>query len=469
MSGRRRATSSPRLRFLGAAGTVTGSRFLVERNSSAVLVDCGLYQGAKQLRLRNWHPWPFDIETLEGVVLTHAHIDHSGYLPRLYRLGYRKPVYCTDGTEALLRLLLPDAAHLQMEEAEYANRRGYSKHKPAEPLYTDDDAKGALGLLVAHPYEESFAAGSFLTASLHPAGHLLGSASVLLSWGQDKSRRTMLVSGDLGKYGDPFMRAPDPPKVEPDYLLVESTYGNRGRDDSQVRESLAHIVTSAMDAGGVLIIPSFAVGRTQEVLFYLAGLEREGRIPDINVYVDSPMAINATQIYSRFRDDLNFQWPESDDALVTRRLTFVRTPQESMALNDIASKAVIISASGMATGGRVLHHLRNRLPDERNTVMFAGFQVDGTRGRRLIDGVESIKLLGEEIPVRANVVNFGGFSAHGDREDLVRWVSSLGGPPRRTFVVHGEPVAAEALAARLDEQLGHAAMVPSLDTAVRLT
>jgi metallo-beta-lactamase family protein len=461
--------SSLRLRFLGAAQTVTGSRFLIERDQDSVLVDCGLYQGAKRLRLRNWHPWPYDLRRQEAVVLTHAHIDHSGFLPRLFRLGYRNPVHCTEGTEALLRLLLPDAAHLQMEEAEYANRRGYSKHHPAEPLYTDEDADGALGLLVPHSYDESFQAGSFLDASFHCAGHLLGSASVLLSWEADKGVRRMLVSGDLGKYGDPFMKEPDPPKTQLDYLLVESTYGNRERDDSNVKQQLADIVTTADRAGGVLVIPSFAVGRTQEVLFYLAGLERDGRIPNLNVYVDSPMAINATEIYARFRHDLNFQWPESGDALTTRHLEFVRSPQDSMALNDIKSHAVIISASGMATGGRVLHHLRNRLPDERNTVMFAGFQVDGTRGRKLIDGADTIKLLGEEVPVRARVINFGGFSAHGDRDDLMRWVASLGRPPRRTFVVHGELVAANALAERLDERLGHAASVPAIDSTVRLT
>ena len=460
---------TPRLRFLGAAGTVTGSRFLLELRGRSLLVDCGLYQGLKPLRLRNWHPWPYDLTELSAVVLTHAHIDHSGYLPRLYKLGYRGPVYCTAGTQALLGILLPDAAHLQMEEAEYANRHGYSKHHPAEPLYTDTDAAGALGLLHPVAYRAPVDLGDGEELSFWPAGHLLGAASALIAFGAGAARRRLLASGDLGRYDDDFMADPKPPAEPIDYLLVESTYGDRRHPDDDLDEQLAGLVVSAFERGGLLLIPAFAVGRTQEILFRLARNEKAGRIPVVDVYVDSPMAIDATRIYRTYAEDLNFDWSKTETSLATTRCHFVRKTEESKALHKVAGPAIIVSASGMATGGRVLHHLRQRLTDARNTVLFAGFQVDGTRGRKLVDGATTIKMLGEELSVRARIENLRGFSAHGDRDDLVRWVRELAAVPRRTFVVHGEPTGAMALRDRLDEDLGHDATVAALDETVRLT
>jgi metallo-beta-lactamase family protein len=463
------AKTSPRLRFLGAAGTVTGSRYLLETADRTILVDCGLYQGLKPLRLRNWHPWAYDLARLSAVVLTHAHIDHSGYLPRLYRLGYRGVVHCTPGTEALLKILLPDAAHLQEEEAEFANRYGYSKHHPAEPLYTAADADGALGLLRAADYGAAVDLGAGHELTFHPAGHLLGAASARICFGDGAQRRRLLVSGDIGRYDDDFMADPAPPSGPVDYLLVESTYGNRNHPNDDLDEQLARIVHATMERGGIVLVPAFAVGRTQEVLFRLARLEDAGRIPVLDVYVDSPMAVDATEIYRRFSRDLNFDWSKTPTRLATSRTRFVKKTEDSKKLHEVSGRAIIISASGMATGGRILHHLRRRLPDERNTILFAGYQVDGTRGRKLVDGAPSIKMFGEEVEVRARVEDMRAFSAHGDRDDLLRWVGSLETTPRRTFVVHGEPVAAAALRDRLDEQLGHDAAVAELDGVVRLT
>ena len=456
------------LRFLGAAGTVTGSRYQLEVAGRTLLVDCGLYQGLKPLRLKNWEPWPFDLRALDAVVLTHAHIDHSGYLPRLFKLGYRGPIYCTDGTAALLGLLLPDSARLQMEEADYANRKGYSKHHPAEPLYTEADAEGALSLLRSVEYTAEAELLPGISAAMHPAGHLLGSASVLLQWGAGAAKRRILFSGDLGKYDDPFMRDPQPPSEAVDYLLIESTYGNRKHDDADLDGKLADLVQRSVSRGGVLLIPAFAVGRTQELLFYFSRLERAGKIPMLDVYVDSPMAVDASHIYVRHHEDLNFDWPGEMLALRTERTRFVRSVVESKALADVKGNAIIISASGMATGGRVLHHLTQRAGESRNTILFAGFQVEGTRGRKLIDGAETFRAFGEEWPVHANVENLRAFSAHGDADDLVRWARSLSRPPRRTFVVHGEPRGSETLRDVLESELRHDAMVPELGACMPL-
>jgi metallo-beta-lactamase family protein len=460
--------SSPRLRFLGGAGTVTGSRFLLEHEDTQTLFDCGLFQGRKDLRLRNWKEWPTDISKLTACVVTHGHIDHSGYLPRLAKLGYRGPIYCTPGTAMLLEILLPDAAHLQEMEAGYANKRGYSKHQPALPLYDAADAAKALELLRPVDYGEECSLGGDLKFGFHPAGHLLGSASICVEWPRPNSVRRLLISGDLGRYDDAYMRDPQPPTDPIDYLLIESTYGNRVHEGGAVEEELARIVNDAVARGGVLLIPAFAVGRTQEILFFLRRLEDSGAIPQLPVYVDSPMAINATVAYNNFAGELNFDWDPVSSPIMTANTIFTRTPAESKALAEFRSEAIIISASGMATGGRILHHLAGRIGDPENTIMFAGFQTEGTRGRKLVDGIDTLRLLGDNFPVRAHVENFLRFSAHGDRNDLLRWAGALNGPPRRTFVVHGEAAGAESLSEALASKLGHDSTVAGMGSVVRL-
>lgn len=463
------ANSVPRLRFLGGAGTVTGSRFLLEHQAAQVLIDCGLYQGRKDLRLRNWKPWPTDLSKLDACVITHAHIDHSGYLPRLCKLGYRGPIYCTPGTAELLKILLPDAAHLQESDARFANKKGFSKHHPAQPLYDAADAAAALQCLRPIDYGEVELLGGEVRCSFHPTGHLLGAGSVMLQWGEGEATRRLLVSGDLGRYDDAYMKDPAPPSEPIDYLLIESTYGNRMHEAGSVDAELARIVNSAVARGGILLIPAFAVGRTQEILFYLRRLEEAGSIPRLKVYVDSPMAIDATTTYNNFAGELNFEWDPEHSPIVTSDTTFTRSTARSKELLDVTSEAIIISASGMATGGRILHHLAARIGDSRNTIMFAGFQAEGTRGRSLIDGATKLRMFGEDLPVRAHTENFLRFSAHGDRGDLLRWAKSLTGIPRRTFVVHGEPAGAEALSEALAVELGHDSTVAGIGSVTKLT
>jgi metallo-beta-lactamase family protein len=466
---RKRATAeTARLRALGAAGTVTGSRFLLEHDGASLLVDCGLYQGLKALRARNWKPPTYPVSKIDSIVLTHAHIDHSGYLPRIYRLGYQHSTYVTPGTAALLEILLPDAGHLQEEEASYANRKHYSKHRPALPLFTVEDAHLALDGLRRVPYQTPFHPSRGFDVSFFPAGHLLGSSSVLVSWGDAGRRRTALFSGDVGRYGNAFMADPQPPQTAIDYLIIESTYGDRRHSVDDPSEQLAAVVNDTVERGGVLVVPAFAAGRTQEMLFYLSQLERERAIPVLPVFVDSPMAVSASETYSAYREDLNFAWDDQLNRLATADTTFVRSVQQSKRLQELEGPAIIMSASGMATGGRVLHHLARRLGEPQNTVLFTGFQVDGTRGRKLIEGAETIRLLGQDFPVRCRIADLEGMSAHADRDQLLRWAKSLAVTPRRTFVVHGEPIPAAELARTLTEELGHHAEVPAIDAVIDL-
>ncbi len=459
-----------RLRFLGAAGTVTGSRYLLEAAGPRYSSTAECIRGSSRCGCATGNHGPTDLAKLSAVVLTHAHIDHSGYLPRLYRLGYRGPIHCTQGTRALLEILLPDAARLQEEEAEFANRHGYSKHHPAEPLFTTADAEGVLGLLSPIDYRKEIELEAHVGLNYWPAGHLLGAASAVITVGTGSRQRRVVFSGDVGRYGDDFMAAPQPPRGGVDYLLIESTYGDRSHPKHDVDEQLARVVTESIGRGGVLLIPAFAVGRTQEVLFRLARANRTRRA-DSEARCLRRLADGNRRDQRRiaaFADDLNFDWSRAPTGLATARTRFVRTVAESKSLHDVTGRAVIISASGMATGGRVLHHLRRRLPDPRNTVLFAGYQVEGTRGRKIVDGARTIKMLGADVEVRAHIENMRGFSAHGDRDDLLRWARSLDGIPRSTFVVHGEPPAAQALRDRLDAECGHRAVVARLDDVVRL-
>jgi len=445
----------PSIRFLGAAGTVTGSRFLVAAHGHRVLVDAGLFQGQKELRLRNWAPFPVDPASLDAVVLTHAHIDHTGGLPLLARSGLRCPVHCTPATRDLCHLLLPDSARLQEEEARYANQKGYSKHAPAAlPLYDEVDALRALRLLSPIPYAARREIAPGIGVTLRRAGHILGSATVEMDLAAEAGGKPLrlLFSGDLGRYAAPIL--PDPEPAPPaDVVLVECTYGDRDHPDDPPERALEREIHEAVQRGGAIIVPAFAVGRTQEILFHLRNLEAEGRIPELPVFVDSPMAVDATPIYLAHREDHDDEMTrllaQGAEPLRPARLRFARSPDQSRAINAVRGPCLILSASGMATGGRVLHHPSRRLPDERTTVLLVGFQAQGTRGWRLLNGTETLRIHGRDVPVRARVVSVSGFSAHGDRREVDRWLTTLPAPPHRVLCIHGEPPALAATAERL--------------------
>jgi len=451
---------TPTLQFLGGTGTVTGSKYLVNASGRRVLLDCGLFQGLKALRQRNWGKPLFEAGRVDAVVLSHAHIDHSGYLPLLVRHGFRGPIICTPGTADLLGVLLPDAAHLQEEEAATANRNGYSKHKPALPLYTAQDAQAALRLIKPRRYGERFRVTEGIAAILRRAGHILGSASVEVQLGEADPFR-LVFSGDLGRWDRPILRDPEP-VPEADALLVESTYGDRSHPPDPMN-ALARIVQEAAQRGGALLVPAFAVGRTQELIWMLRQLEEANRIPSLPVYIDSPMAINVADIYCRHPEDhdldMKLLMDEKRCPLCCKQYHLARTPDESKALNHHNGPLVIISASGMATGGRILHHLKVRLPDPRTTVLLVGFQSIGTRGRALQEGARTIHIHGQNVPVRAKVETLDGLSAHADREEILRWLSGFRRPPGQTYVVHGEPHAAQSLANTLQTRLGWNARV----------
>jgi metallo-beta-lactamase family protein len=447
------------LTFLGAAGTVTGSKFLLDAGPARLLLECGLFQGLKELRLQNWAPPPFDPASLSAVLLSHAHIDHSGYLPRLARVGFTGPIYCTTGTSELLRIMLPDAAHLQEEEADYANRHGTSTHQPALPLFTVDDAEKALGLVRPVKVNTPVAVGRGLTARFIRSGHILGAAIMEVRVGDLK----VVHSGDLGRYDVPIMRDPEP-VARADVLLVESTYGNRLHPKEDPSAMLVAAVQRAVERKGWLLIPAFAVGRSQEILYALRELEKAGRIPSLAVYLDSPMAIEATAIYARH--------PEEEDPgtgpFIPRRFHLARSVQDSKALNDVDGPVIVISGSGMATGGRVLHHLRHRLSDPRTTLLFVGYQAAGTRGRLLRDGAKTIKIFGEEVPVRATIMVSDAYSAHADQGEILRWLKGFEHPPRMTYIVHGEPEAALALREKIAQALRWPATVAEAGSTVPL-
>ncbi len=465
-------TSAPILTFLGATGTVTGSRFLLEAGGRRLLVDCGLYQGEKHLRERNWAPFPIDPASIDAVVLTHAHVDHCGYLPKIVRDGFAGPVYATAGTLGLAEIVLPDAGRLQEEEAEYANRRGYSRHRPALPLYTEDDALLALRCLRGVAYGDTFEAVPGVAVTFRSAGHILGSASVVLDV---EGGRRVVCSGDLGRPNHPLLLPPVPPPAA-DVVLVESTYGDRSHDDDEAtRARFRDVIVRTVDRGGVVVVPAFAVDRTEVVLYHLRELVAAGEVPDVPVYVDSPMALAALGLYRRaiaaggddeFRPGLADG--DGDDPFDPGRLVEARSVEDSKAINDRSDPCVVVSASGMATGGRVVHHLARRLPDPRNTVLLVGFQAAGTRGRLLLDGAPAVKMLGRYVQVRAEVVNVSGFSVHGDREDLLAWVGAAEREPDAVYTVHGEADACAALAGAVRERLGWTAVVPSHGERVRI-
>jgi metallo-beta-lactamase family protein len=441
------------VRFLGATDTVTGSRYLVETGNARVLVDCGLFQGYKRLRERNWASPPFDPKSIDAVILTHAHIDHSGYLPRLAKLGFAGRVHCTKGTRDLLRVLLPDAGYLQEEDARRANKYGYTRHHPAEPLYTREDGERCLSQLGAHAFAESFEPVPGVTVSFRRAGHIIGSACVSLSTGE----RSITFSGDVGRAQDPIMK---PPALlgATDYLVIESTYGDRRHPAEDVSEVLARIVKETAARGGVLLVPAFAVGRAQHLLHLLSRLEAAQRIPHLPVYLDSPMSIDATGIFCGHEEDHRIS--EADCRAMCRAASYARTPEDSKAIDRQSGPMIVNSASGMATGGRILHHLRRFLPEERNTVLLVGYQTAGTRGRSLLEGAEELKIHGQYVRVKARVSQIEGLSAHSDYSELIEWLQASKVAPRRVFVTHGEPASADAFRRRLRDTFAWDVVVP---------
>lgn len=442
------------IRFLGAAQTVTGSKYLLRHKGRQILIDCGLFQGMKDNRLKNWEPFPVDPKSIDTIVLTHAHIDHSGYIPRLIKEGFRGKVLCTPATLALCRELLPDAGYLQEEEAEYMNRRKVSKHHPALPLFSQEDAEEALSYFVAKPFHEEIRIGDAFRIRFLYAGHILGAAMVTVA--MDETR--IAFSGDVGRPMDPLFRPPDqlPPM---DYLVVESTYGDRTHPQSDPMDDLADAINTAFGRGGVVIIPAFAVGRTQTILYFLSKLRQAGRIPDIPMYLNSPMATSVTETFCNFRS--LHRLSEHECREFTKNVRFIRTPEESKALNESKEPQLIISASGMATGGRVLHHLKQFIPDPRNMILLCGYQAAGTRGRSLQDGAEEIKIHGQFWPVKAEVRVIENLSAHADGQELCDWLKPARLNLKKVFVTHGEGHAAKTMAARLHETFGWDCTVPT--------
>jgi metallo-beta-lactamase family protein len=449
------------LTFLGATGTVTGSKYLLRASERAVMVDCGLFQGLKQLRLRNWAPLPVGAKDVDAVVLTHAHLDHTGYLPLFVKQGFSGPVHSSPATAELCAILLPDSGHLQEEQARYANKRGFSKHKPALPLYTVEDAQRCLKRFVPVRFGQEIDVARAFKARLVPAGHILGASIASFSAG----RVRIAFSGDLGRTNDAVMRPPS--KIEAvDYLVVESTYGNRRHPSGDAEEEFASHLNRALARGGVVVVPSFAVGRAQTLLYFVARLKARKAIPDVPVFLNSPMAVNATRIYHEHRSEHRLTQEECTAACSVAKT--VTTPEESKALNARGGPMIIISASGMATGGRVVHHIKAFAPDPRNMILLPGFQAAGTRGASLAAGAEAVKIHGEYIPVRAEVVKMDSLSAHADYAEILDWLKGLPKPPRETFVTHGEPAAADEMRRRIEETLGWKVRVPEFGEKVTL-
>ncbi len=441
------------LAFLGGTGTVTGSKYLLRARNLTVLVDCGLFQGLKALRLRNWDKLPVAPASIDAVVLTHAHLDHSGYLPLLVRNGFRGPIYATRATFDLCKLLLPDSGHLQEEQARFANERGFSKHKPALPLYTVEDADKALRRFRPVDYGQKVDLPSGRSFQFLQAGHILGAAIVAI----DSEAGRTVFSGDLGRQDDPVMR---PPSLvgEADTLVVESTYGNRRHASIDPQQELGVPLARAIARKGVVIIPAFAVGRAQTLLHLLARIKAAGGLQDVPVYLNSPMAIDATRIFQHYRAEHRLTEEECRAACGVAKM--VNTPEESAALNARSGPMIIISASGMATGGRVLHHLEAFAPDSRNMIVFTGFQAAGTRGAAMVGGAEAVKMHGAYVPVKAEVVNLESLSAHADYTEILTWLRGFARPPKRIFITHGEPAAADELRRRIGETLGWTCTVP---------
>jgi len=454
-----------RVRFLGADGTVTGSRHMIEVDNFKVLVDCGMFQGLKELRLKNREPFPVDPAEIDAVVITHAHIDHTGYLPKLVKEGFSGSIYTTDATLDLMKIMLMDSAKLQEEEARWAKKKGYSKHEKPEPLYDTDDAEKVFPLVKSCDYGCEQKIHPRIIVKFRNAGHILGAATVeLLIQGTNETKR-FVFSGDLGRYKDPMLFPPEP-VYQTDVLFIESTYGNRENPVDHPLDQFAGVVNRAMEREGCLLIPAFSVGRTQLLMYYMKTLIESGRIPDIPVYVDSPMAINVTEIHRKHFDYHKFDefdLKEKHSVFDFKNIQYKRSQSESMQLNSIQKDAIIISASGMCTGGRILHHLYNRLGRENDSILFVGYQAEGTRGRRIVDGEPMVKMLGYEVPVLCHVEHVDGLSAHADKTDLLTWLGNFRESPEFTFVVHGEKPVSIEFAQTLRDKFGWNTMVPEYE------
>lgn len=436
------------LSFLGAAGTVTGSRHLLESDGHRVLIDCGLFQGLKFLRQRNWAPFPVDPGTIDAVVLTHAHLDHSGYLPRLGREGFRGPIYASDPTLDLAQILLLDSAHIQEADAEFMNRHKLSSHEPALPLYTMKEAQQVIRQFRPLSRDVFHDIGGNIGVRLRRAGHILGASAAEVRWDD----RTLVFSGDLGRYDDPVMTDPDV-ITEADYLVLESTYGDRLHDKSPPEAVLEDIIRRTAERGGTVVIPAFAVGRVQLLLYYLSTLRKSGLIPaNMPIYLDSPMSLDAVRVYREHPGEQKLTAAQLRE--VNGVAEFIQSVEESKALDITPMPKIIISASGMATGGRVIHHLKRYAPDPRSSILFAGYQAAGTRGAKMLAGASTIKIHGEYIPVKAELSNLSMLSAHADADEIMRWLGGFVRPPRQTFLVHGEPEAADTLRCRIKDELG---------------
>jgi metallo-beta-lactamase family protein len=464
-----------RITFYGGVGTVTGSKYLLEHNGKKVLVDCGLFQGLKELRERNWQDPSFNPSEIDAVIITHAHIDHTGYLPRLVKLGFSGKVFTSSATADLLKILLPDSARLQEEEADYRNRHQLTSHAPALPLYDEDDAKAALNLINPVPNNGEFVEiYEDFRAAFYVAGHIMGASLVLVEMAGAKQNGDpirFLFSGDLGHYEQPIVKDPAKP-ADCDYLMCESTYGNRLHGDDSSEDQMARIINEAATRNAPILIPAFAVGRTQEILYLLRELEEQKRIPILPVAVDSPMAAQATQVYNRWREEHDEEYAsilmQKRHPLRTASMITTASREESKQLNQMKGARIIVSASGMLTGGRVLHHAMRVLPDPNATIIFVGYQAAGTRGRRIQEGEREVKIMKNYIPVRCHVEKVEGFSAHADWKAVLRWLEGLETTPKTVFTTHGEPDAAEAMAQHIRERFGWNVVVPHYQQSVEL-
>jgi metallo-beta-lactamase family protein len=458
-----------KVKFLGAAESVTGSRYLIEVDDFRFLFDCGLFQGLKDLRLRNWDDFPVDPATIDCVVISHAHIDHTGYLPKLVKDGFHGPIYCTHPTADLMEIMLLDSAKLQEEEALYAKRKGYSKHENPMALYTEQDAKAVMPLLKSFGYDQSIKIHKQVEIIYRDAGHLLGSAITEVFIQGSNQRKKIVFSGDLGRYQQAMLHPPTTLE-QADVLFIESTYGNKDNAFDDPTDDFVRIANETFDRGGVLLIPAFAVGRTQSILYYLRKLMKEDKIPDVPVYVDSPMAISSTHLFFVHKNFLKegFNPKEFAQEVETNMLIFVRSAEHSKSLNDIKKRAIIISSSGMMTGGRILHHLYHRLQRKEDTVLIAGFQAEGTRGRRLLDGEKTIRMFGEEVPVKCNIEYISSMSGHADRSELFQWMSGFKEKPKITFTIHGEGNDLQLYAQAIREKFGWNVSVPQYLESVQL-